>query len=53
MCGAAPIWTLLETLADEPLESRLLRHDAWEIDPISGSQVTFAAVSWRSDGDDA
>ena len=53
VCGAAPIWTLLETLADEPLESRLLRHDAWEIDPTSGSQVTFAAVSWRSDGGDA
>lgn len=53
VCGAAPTWTLLETLAGAPLESRLLRHDAWEIDPTSGSHVTFAAVSWRSEGGDA
>ena len=49
VCGAAPIWVLLETLAGAPLVGRVLRHDAWEIDPTSGSQVTFAAVSWRAE----
>jgi len=53
VCGAAPTWTLLETLAGSSLESRLLCHDAWEIDPTSGSHVTFAAVAWHAAGDDA
>jgi AmmeMemoRadiSam system protein B len=46
VCGAAPVYVFLHALRDAGLEGRLLRHDAWEIDPETGSHVSFAAVAY-------
>lgn len=46
VCGAAPTWALLETLRGRGLAGTLLRHDAWEIDPETGSHVSFAAMAF-------
>ena len=49
VCGSAATYVLLAALADRGLEGRLLRHDAWEIDPETGSHVSFAAVAYLRD----
>jgi AmmeMemoRadiSam system protein B len=46
VCGAAPTWTLLETLRHHGLTGTVLRHDAWEIDPATKSHVSFAAIAY-------
>lgn len=47
VCGCAPTWMLLAALEGRNLEGRLLRHDVLEINPSTGSHVSFAAVAWR------
>jgi AmmeMemoRadiSam system protein B len=46
VCGTAAAYVLLSAIAGRGLEGRLLRHDRWEIDPDSGSHVSFAAVAY-------
>jgi AmmeMemoRadiSam system protein B len=46
VCGAAPVWALLEAIAGLGLAGTLLRHDDWEIDPGTGSRVSFAAAAF-------
>jgi AmmeMemoRadiSam system protein B len=46
VCGASPTWTLLAALAGSGLSGTLLRHDEWEIDPETGSHVSFAAMAF-------
>jgi AmmeMemoRadiSam system protein B len=46
VCGTAPAYVVLETLRGRGLAGTVLRHDAWEIDPDTGSHVSFAAVAF-------
>ena len=46
VCGAAPVYAMLLALEGSGLPGRLLRHDAWEIDPDTGSHVSFAAIAY-------
>jgi MEMO1 family protein len=50
VCGAAPVWALLATIAGRGWRGTLLRHDDWEIDPDTGSWVSFAAVAYDAPG---
>jgi AmmeMemoRadiSam system protein B len=50
VCGAAPTYVLLKAIEGRGLAARLLRHDRWEIDPETGSHVSFAAVAYGHDG---
>jgi AmmeMemoRadiSam system protein B len=47
VCGAAPTWVFLAALAGRGVGGRLLRHDVWQIDPASGSHVSFAAMAFE------
>jgi AmmeMemoRadiSam system protein B len=46
VCGAAPVWTMLAAIEGRGWTGTLLRHDDWEIDPETGSYVSFAAVAY-------
>jgi AmmeMemoRadiSam system protein B len=46
VCGAAPTWVLLSALQGRGMAGRLLRHDLWEIDPGTGSHVSFCAAAY-------
>jgi hypothetical protein len=46
VCGAAAAWLLLSVLEGDGPPGRLLRHDAWEIDPATGSHVSFCAIAY-------
>ncbi|HVG93204.1 MAG TPA: AmmeMemoRadiSam system protein B [Planctomycetota bacterium] len=46
VCGAAPGWALLAAIEPQGWRGTLLRHDAWEIDPDTGSRVSFCAIAW-------
>jgi AmmeMemoRadiSam system protein B len=46
VCGAAPTYVLLGAISGGASPGVLLRHDAWEIDPDTGSHVTFAAMAF-------
>jgi hypothetical protein len=43
---------VLRAIEGEGLAARLLRHDRWEIDPDTGSHVSFAAVAYGRDAAD-
>jgi AmmeMemoRadiSam system protein B len=49
VCGTAPAYVVLEALRGRPLSASVLRHDVWEIDPDTGSHVSFAAVAFGPD----
>jgi hypothetical protein len=40
------VWALLEAIAGRGFTGTLLRHDDWEIDPETGSRVSFAAAAF-------
>jgi AmmeMemoRadiSam system protein B len=46
VCGAAPAWVFLRALAGTGLAAQPLAHAVWEIDPDTGSHVSFAAVAY-------
>jgi AmmeMemoRadiSam system protein B len=46
VCGAAPTYVFLRAIEGWGLSGRPLRHDLWEIDPTSGSHVSFASVAY-------
>jgi predicted mannosyl-3-phosphoglycerate phosphatase (HAD superfamily) len=46
VCGAAPTWALLAALSGSGLAGRLLRHDAWQIDPETRSHVSFCSIAY-------
>ncbi|MHC5010687.1 MAG: AmmeMemoRadiSam system protein B [Planctomycetota bacterium] len=46
VCGAAPAYVLLETLAETGLTGSVLGHDMWEIDAETGSHVSFCTVAY-------
>jgi MEMO1 family protein len=51
VCGTAAAYVLLKAIEGRGLSSRLLRHDRWEIDPDTGSHVSFAAVAYGRGGE--
>ena len=46
VCGAAPTYVFLAAIAGTVQQGTPLRHDSWEIDPDTGSHVTFAAMAY-------
>lgn len=46
VCGASAVWALLAAIEGRGWRGTLLRHDDWEIDPETGSRVSFAAVAY-------
>ncbi len=46
VCGAAPTYVFLRAIEGWGLAGRSLRHDLWEIDPETGSHVSFATVAY-------
>jgi AmmeMemoRadiSam system protein B len=46
VCGAAPTYVFLRAIEGWGLSARPLRHDLWEIDPSTGSHVSFASVAY-------
>jgi len=52
VCGTAAAYVVLRAIEGEGLAARVLRHDRWEIDPDTGSHVSFAAVAYGRDAAD-
>ncbi len=46
VCGASAVYALLSAIEGRGWRGTLLRHDDWEIDPDTGSRVSFAAVAY-------